>query len=1078
MRFRSAIAVLVYPAIVGLGSGVVASRELSFDERVDARAAIARVYYSHQIEASRPFDEAVPRPVLERMVREELKRSAALDVVWHAPVTAEALRAEMERIARSTRLPERLLEVYHALGDDPFLVQECLARPALVTRLARERFAFDRAIHAGARREAEALRERLRVAGELGEVAEDEDAFVIRVPSGVRTVPKTTWEAWSEKETSLNPGSVHAVASTSASLPLPAGAVDAPFSCAAGSTWDSASLDTVPEGRDDAKVVWTGSLVLVWGGYHSARLASGGRYDPVADTWTPITRFGGPPARIGDTAVWSGSALLVWGGAQCCNAQGYDSFERQGYRYDPIADTWSPMALVNAPEGRQNHVAVWTGQRMLVWGGRFNDISGSQYPTTGGLYDPSNNVWSVMTIAGVPAGRDRAAAVWTGSKFVVWGGTTTDQFGTQFVATGGQYDPSSGNWSQTSPSGAPLGRADHTAVWTGDRMLVWGGSILGPGGTETLDTGGRYDPETNTWDAISPVGAPTSRMVHAAVWTGTRMIIWGGYHRDPVGGVQYYNTGARYDPETDTWTPTSTAGAPTARSRHVGVWTGDLMVVWGGSAPGTYYDTGGRYDPVRDTWSPTYWPGAPAGRSGPTAIWTGNLMIVWGGVRDEQALQTGGKYDPLTDAWAATSTTLAPMGRVLHSAVWTGSKMIVWGGEPHRFPPEFYRGGTYDPVSDSWTQMNYVTAPLPRSRHTAIWTGSRMVVWGGESFDAPRVPLDSGSLYDPATDTWAGTSIVTATPSPRTGHTAVWTGSRMVVWGGANLEANPTQYNTGGRYDPALNEWTSMAKGGAPTGRRGHTAVWSGSRMIVWGGNDGSDLNTGGRYDPVANQWDSTSTVTAPTPRVGHTAVWSGSVMVVWGGEPSTPGIDAVMTGGRYDPVSDAWSPTTLVRAPAARKEHAAVAAGELMIVWGGTSPHDLSSGGRYVVTNPDADADGLSDSCDCAPGNPALLTAPAEITGLRYGADHQTVSWTSAAPTAGSATVHDLASGSLGTWPVGSGASTCLASGIAAASFVDASTPAPGSGVWYLVRARNTCGIGTYGFATDGTPRGALACP
>ena len=33
-----------------------------------------------------------------------------------------------------------------------------------------------------------------------------------------------------------------------------------------------------------------------------------------------------------------------------------------------------------------------------------------------------------------------------------------------------------------------------------------------------------------------------------------------------------------------------------------------------------------------------------------------------------------------TDQWGATSTINAPAGRVSHTAVWTGSEMIVWGG--------------------------------------------------------------------------------------------------------------------------------------------------------------------------------------------------------------------------------------------------------------------------------------------------------------------------------------------------------------------------------------------------------------
>ena len=55
-------------------------------------------------------------------------------------------------------------------------------------------------------------------------------------------------------------------------------------------------------------------------------------------------------------------------------------------------------------------------------------------------------------------------------------------------------------------------------------------------------------------------------------------------------------------------------------------------------------------------------------------------MIVWGGYNGASALNTGGRYNPSTDSWTATSTTNAPAGRSEHTAVWTGSEMIVWGG--------------------------------------------------------------------------------------------------------------------------------------------------------------------------------------------------------------------------------------------------------------------------------------------------------------------------------------------------------------------------------------------------------------
>src|SRR5438876_116076 len=86
------------------------ARDLTFEQRVTAQQAIERVYYSHQSGARQPFEEAVPRAVLERKVRTYLEQSAAIDALWRTPVTAIALRHEWDRIQAGTRFPERLRE--------------------------------------------------------------------------------------------------------------------------------------------------------------------------------------------------------------------------------------------------------------------------------------------------------------------------------------------------------------------------------------------------------------------------------------------------------------------------------------------------------------------------------------------------------------------------------------------------------------------------------------------------------------------------------------------------------------------------------------------------------------------------------------------------------------------------------------------------------------------------------------------------------------------------------------------------------------------------------------------------------
>ena len=57
----------------------------------------------------------------------------------------------------------------------------------------------------------------------------------------------------------------------------------------------------------------------------------------------------------------------------------------------------------------------------------------------------------------------------------------------------------------------------------------------------------------------------------------------------------------------------------------------------------------------------------------------------------------------------------------------------------------------------------------------------------------------------------------------------------MIVWGGYNVHLGEL-YGDGARYNPATNSWTPVAGTGAPNARTYHTAVWTGTEMIVWGG--------------------------------------------------------------------------------------------------------------------------------------------------------------------------------------------------------------------------------------------------
>ena len=230
----------------------------------------------------------------------------------------------------------------------------------------------------------------------------------------------------------------------------------------------------------------------------------------------------------------------------------------------------------------------------------------------------------------------------------------------------------------TSTINAPSARRDHTAVWTGTEMIVWGGD-------NGLNTGGLYNPTTDSWFAggTSTTNSPLGRFAHTAIWDGNEMIIWGGlYHGDQL------DTGGSYDPSNNSWTETSTSSYAHSRYLHTAVWTGTEMLIWGGFDQTTdtgFTNTGGAYNPRTNLWNSI--DPEPSERANHSAIWTGSEMIIWGGqgMIDETtigAFNTGGSLsvDQERFTWHDTATDNAPSARQLHSAIWTGREMIIWGG--------------------------------------------------------------------------------------------------------------------------------------------------------------------------------------------------------------------------------------------------------------------------------------------------------------------------------------------------------------------------------------------------------------
>jgi hypothetical protein len=114
---------------------------LSFAERVTYQRAIEDVYWRHRIwpeeraHPKPPLESVMSRAHVEKKVADYLRKSQALEDHWQRPITADQLQAEMDRIAAKTKQLDVLRELFEALGNDPFVIAECLARPIAAERL-------------------------------------------------------------------------------------------------------------------------------------------------------------------------------------------------------------------------------------------------------------------------------------------------------------------------------------------------------------------------------------------------------------------------------------------------------------------------------------------------------------------------------------------------------------------------------------------------------------------------------------------------------------------------------------------------------------------------------------------------------------------------------------------------------------------------------------------------------------------------------------------------------------------------------------------------------------------------------
>ena len=477
-------------------------RTLTFAERVAYQRAIEDVYWRHRIwPGERPdgkpsLDAVMSQAQLEKKVGDYLRKSQALEDYWQRPIRAEQLQAEIERMAIHSKKPEVLRELFAALGNDAFVIAECLARPALADRLLTNWYGYDDRIHNDLKQ---------------------------RVQSDLQMHPtleqmKTLSGTYREVEFIKSDGShqrherVAAQANNAGSPPM-------------GEKYRKTGSNVQQRCREGFGL---------WVGRRSRRFKRRSHVSTAQEIrradYATIPVGKASPLQQDETSYFATAVIEK-------NSNGFKvatvSWPKE------LLETWLAQAERQVPAA----VTVPKASYAL--------------PKIFGGATCNENTW--MATAAPPEARDSHTAVWTGSEMIIWGGEANNSL----LNTGGRYDPATDTWTFTNSSGAPTARTDHTAVWTGTEMVVWGGRDES---FSVVNTGGKYNPGMNSWTATSITNAPTARDRHTAVWSGNEMIIWGGF--DDFNFVDL-NTGGKYNPSTNTWTATSTTNVPEARESHI-----------------------------------------------------------------------------------------------------------------------------------------------------------------------------------------------------------------------------------------------------------------------------------------------------------------------------------------------------------------------------------------------------------------------------------------------------------------------------------------------------------------------------
>jgi hypothetical protein len=336
------------------------------------------------------------------------------------------------------------------------------------------------------------------------------------------------------------------------------------------------------------------------------------------------------------------------------------------------------------------------------------------------------------------------------------------------------------------------------------------------------------------WRAMAaPPTGFAGRVDHTAVWTGTSMIVFGGSSNTGT----YYADAAAFTPgvgaSPGTW---ATLPAPPlkARGHAIGIWTGTVMVIWGGADASTGYNDGAIYDPSS---SSTPWrtiPAAPIAGREAYGVWSPatNELIVWGGegANSTPIFADGAAYKlGPTPGWRTLAT--KPPLRTLFGVTRLNTQMVVFGGASASNTASYNDAYAYDPVANAWATLTSPPGLDVRSYVTGVTTGASATFWGGWGADGAE--RSNGASWDG--NKWTPIAAPPTTVTAKQGrdsYGAWYAAGKLWAFGGFD---GSTAIGDGIAYDFATSTWSAMPSGG-PSARFDPSVVYTGADAIVWGG--------------------------------------------------------------------------------------------------------------------------------------------------------------------------------------------------------------------------------------------------